>query len=108
MTRGEKTPLLACALTTPELRQRKATILEGLRTSVLGVVELESGYSYTFPGTDAMVREVSEFIVTERACCGFFTFTLVVEEGSLRLDLTGPEGVKEFILRELELPLPRT
>lgn len=92
--------MLSCTLTTPELRERKATILRSLRTEIIETRALESGFSYTFSGTDEMVAVLADFITTERASCDFFTFTLVVDAGSARLDLTGPEGAKACILRE--------
>ena len=51
---------------------------------------------------DAVVR----FVARERLCCPFLGLTLEVtrDRGPLRLHLTGPAGVKDFIRAELHLP----
>ena len=94
---------VACKLTSPELQKRKAEIMQELKISVVEKKELPNGFSYKFSGTDAMIRQLTNFIVTERLCCDFFTFQLTVEdESSAWLSLTGPEGTKDFIKTELE------
>jgi hypothetical protein len=96
---------LSCRLSTPELQKRKATILESLRHQVNYKDELPNGYKFGFPGSDRMIMELTEFIKTERACCGFFTFSLTIpsESPDIFLTLTGPDGVKDFVKTELGL-----
>jgi hypothetical protein len=96
---------LSCSLTTAELHARKETVLASLKAQVIGRQELDNGYAFHFPGTDAVMDELTEFIKTERTCCSFFTFTLSVQgDGSLAcLELTGPPGAKEMIVSELGL-----
>lgn len=96
--------MLTCKLTTPELQLRKSTILRSLRAQRLESRELDSGFAYRFPGSDAIVDELAAFIKTERECCEFFRFTLTVDgdKRSAWLELTGPEGAKEFIRTELQ------
>lgn len=96
---------LSCKLTTPELQQRKATILASLRNKIIEKKELDNGYSYKFNGSDEMLGELTEFIKTERMCCDFFKFNLFIEgNGSeIIMELTGPENAKKFIESELEL-----
>ncbi|RZK18759.1 MAG: hypothetical protein EOO43_12260 [Flavobacterium sp.] len=100
-----KTNALSCKLTTPELQQRKATVLASLRKQVVERRELEYGYAFKFAGTDQVVDELAEFIKTERECCDFFTFNLSVsgDKSEAWLELTGVDGVKDFIKTELEL-----
>ncbi|HYC86503.1 MAG TPA: hypothetical protein VEB86_14825, partial [Chryseosolibacter sp.] len=65
-------------------------------------VELHNGVRYTFADTDSTFEKLVTFIKAERLCCDFFTFTLIAgEPGKLLLELTGPEGVKEFISEEV-------
>jgi len=101
----DKTEPVTCKLTTPRFRERKATVLERLRSQILEKKELENGFEFRFSGTDSMLDELTEFIKTERTCCTFFTFGLTIgaEENDIRLRLTGPVGSKEFIESELEL-----
>jgi len=62
-------------------------------------------YAFKFPGTDAMLDELTEFIKTERECCDFFTFNISIsgDKSEAWLELTGLEGAKDFIKTELEL-----
>jgi hypothetical protein len=94
---------IKCNLTTPELQKRKATVIADLKSSVLGKRELPGGYSYEFDGSDANLDKLNEFIKTERLCCDFFTFQLNVEDNSAVLNITGPEGVKQFLQEEINL-----
>lgn len=97
--------VLACKLTSPELRKRKETVLASLRKQVIRKKELSNGYAFTFAGTDKMVDELTEFVKTERQCCDFFTFGITVkgDQSETILEITGVEGTKEFITSELEL-----
>ena len=94
---------LACKLTTPELQQRRATVIESLRKQILETKELGNGYAFKFHGTDTMIDELTTFIKTERECCDFFTFTMTIsgDKNSVWLELKGPDGTKEFITSEL-------
>lgn len=96
---------LSCKLTTPELRQRKETVIASLKQQVLEKKALPDGYAYCFAGTDLMLDELNEFIKTERLCCSFFTFQLTIgsDPNATWLTITGPEGVKAFIETELNL-----
>ncbi len=94
---------LACSLTSPELRQRKETVIKSLKKQVLAKRELTNGYSYKFAGTDKTVDELTEFIKTERECCNFFVFNLSINgnKSVAVLEIKGPRGVKDFIRTEL-------
>src|SRR5688500_823223 len=96
---------LTCRLTSKELRDRKATIIASLRKQVLERRVLSSGYAYRFAGTDEMLDELITFVKTERACCDFFLFNLSIsgDKSETWLEITGPEGAKEFIESELQL-----
>jgi hypothetical protein len=96
---------MACKLSSPELQKRKATVLESLRKQILEKKELPNGYAFKFQATDKIIDELSEFIKTEKACCSFFTFKLLVngDKDEAWLELTGADGVKEFINAEMGL-----
>lgn len=95
---------ISCKLTTPELRQRKATVIASLKEMVLEKQELANGFRYRFDGSDQTLDLLNDFIKTERLCCDFFTFSLTVaDHGSpVWLELAGPEGAKAFIENEIE------
>ena len=88
-----------------EERPRHLTVIEQMKQAVKEVKELPDGYAFRFDASQPTILLVSEFIARERACCPFFTFELLVERnnGPLWLNLRGREGVKEFIIAELNI-----
>ena len=90
---------IACSLSGPELAGRSEEISTSIFSEVQQRTELEDGYEFLFPGTDAMAAKLLQFIKQERECCRFFTFELIFDPnvGPLRLRLRGPEGTKGFI-----------
>ena len=94
---------ITCKLTTPELQKRKATVIAELKALILDKKELSNGYGYEFEGTNENLDKLNTFIKTERMCCDFFTFQLTVEEDKALLNITGPEGAKEFLKEEIDL-----
>lgn len=90
---------IACTLTAPELHERRSTVLQKIRRAVLEVTELEDGYAYTFPSDSEWLNEVTGLIDLERQCCRFLRFRITVNEngGPLLLEMTGPEGTKNFL-----------
>lgn len=102
---NNKSTKLTCKLTTPELRERRATAIASLKKQMIEKKELKNGYAYKFTGTDEMLDELSAFIKTERQCCDFFVFNLSIsgDKSEAWLEITGPKGAKDFIKTELEL-----
>lgn len=102
---GNKNSALSCKLTSPELQQRKASVIAGLKKKLLSRKELKNGYLYRFEGSDEILDELLQFIKTERACSDFFVFNLSIsgDKSEAFLEISGPEGVKDFIRSELAL-----
>lgn len=104
--RADDTPF-ACNMQaiSAEERPRHIEVTGRMRQAIKEVKDLPDGYSFRFDASRPNVMLVSEFISRERDCCPFFTFELVAErdEGPLWLSLRGREGVKEFIVAELEI-----
>lgn len=94
---------LSCKLTSPELQERKRTVIVNLKNLVLEKIETENGFRFKFEGSDQVIDQLTTFIKTERLCCDFFKFELSVgeKESFTWLELTGPEGTKEFIESEV-------
>ena len=94
---------VACKLTTPELQERKRTVLAEVKGLVIERKETEKGVRYKFDGSDKTIDLLTSFIKTERLCCGFFDFDLSVggEDSFVWLELSGPEGTKDFIEAEI-------
>jgi hypothetical protein len=90
-------------LTTPELQERKRTVIAELKELVVERTETEKGVRYKFDDSDKTIDLLTSFIKTERLCCGFFTFRLTVgaDEGHSLLELSGPEGTIDFIETEI-------
>lgn len=95
---------LSCKLTTPELQQRKKTVIAELKNQVLEKMETEKGFKYKFNGSDKMLDLLNSFIKTERLCCDFFVFNLTASSDTkfTWLELSGPEGTKDFIKHEID------
>ncbi|WIG57901.1 MAG: hypothetical protein OJF49_000646 [Ktedonobacterales bacterium] len=89
---------IACNLTASELRARGDEIAS-LFDHVLHMRELPDGYSFAFPGETSQAQALLDFIITERACCPFFTFELTFPSPhqAVWLDVRGGVGVKDFV-----------
>lgn len=100
-----KDTTLSCKLSSPELIKRKETVLASLKAQVLEKKELTDGFAFRFNGSDKMIDELTEFIKTERTCCGFFTFNLSIsgDKSEIWLELRSKDGGKDFINTEMGL-----
>jgi hypothetical protein len=88
---------MSCKLTTPELKQRKATVITAIKGLIREKRELSNGYSYQFDGSDETIDLLTDFVKTERQCCDFFNFSIDVNnDRTAWLKITGDEGVKNF------------
>ena len=90
---------VACSLTERELQERRSSVLAKVKGAVVEVRELKDGYAYRFPSDEAQIAELAELINLEHQCCPFLRFTMIVEPGSgpIWLELSGPEGTKDFL-----------
>jgi len=97
-------PKFACnmgALTKSEraAHEKRSSALLG---SIKERKELNNGYAFRLPGNS--VVEAAQWIANERKCCPFFAFRIdVAGNDEVWLSLTGPAGVKPFIVAELGL-----
>jgi hypothetical protein len=82
-----------------ELQERRAGLLGNVVAGMAEVTELEDGFSYKFPLMGDTLAELTQLIQLEHQCCPFLTFRLTIEAGadSVALQLTGPQGTKEFL-----------
>ena len=95
---------LTCSLSSAQLRERKQTVIGSLKEILISKKELPNGYAYQFKGTDDVLDELLLFIKTERLCCSFFYFNLSLNrQGLVWLELSGPDGAKEFIDKDVQL-----
>ena len=61
--------------------------------------ELDEGFAYRFSSDGNRIAELAQLINFERECCPFLQFNLRLEpaNGPIWLELTGPEGTKDFL-----------
>lgn len=100
---SKETVSVTCKLTTPELQEQKKTVIAEVKKLVVERVEITNGVRYSFSDSDSTIDLLTNFIKTERLCCSFFEFNLIVgqSEGLITLELSGPEGTKDFIESEI-------
>ena len=104
-TQTEQSPLVCDLTALSEAERREHTrVSEEMFAALQDVQELPDGYGFRFPATMAMLQTLATFVARERKCCPFYDFTMKVERegGPLWLHLSGREGVKAFIRREME------
>ena len=96
---------LACNLHAldPAQRARHQVLTEKLRTSVVELRELDTGFGLHVDASKMPLTELAEWIDAERRCCPFLTLELATEphQGPVWLRLTGPAGAKELLRAEL-------
>ena len=90
------------ALTAEQRKRHFEELTPALLKLNQGVRELPDGYEFQLPSDPATFQLVSEWAIQERLCCPFFDIDLRLDHqgGPLWLQLTGREGVKEFIKAE--------
>ena len=98
-------PPIVCTLTAPELRERRAGLLQRVRQWLVEARPLggAAGYELRFPGDEATVADVLEMVRLESRCCAFLRFRVTLEPGgqAVAVEISGPPGGAEILLGEL-------
>ncbi len=70
-----------------------------IEAAVIDVTEIEGGFKYAFKSAPERVAQLANLIQEEHECCPFIRFRLTIEpgDGPLLLELTGPDGTKDFL-----------
>jgi hypothetical protein len=86
----------------PVERVEHQALTARLAESILKTRELADGYAFEVDGSRFSIRDLATWSDFERRCCPFFDFTLEArrENGPVTLQLTGRDGVKQFIKAE--------
>lgn len=89
---------LACSLTADEQRNRTPEV-RALFARATASTPLPDGYVLTFPGDDAVAQQLFAFILSERACCPFFSFALrtTAPHDAIQLELRGPTEAADLV-----------
>jgi len=86
-------------------KRRHALLFGELAASLTRIEETPDGYAFRFPSDANLFLRIAEWITLEGACCPFLSFGLDSDgkAGSIRLRLSGGEGVKEFLKHEFPM-----
>ena len=91
---------ITCSLPSEQQTRRLDELMNGLLARVNNVTELGNGYALAFSDNAQTREEIDAFVAFEQQCCEFMTYTVTEKiAGQVRLELTGPEGTKEFLAR---------
>jgi hypothetical protein len=96
---------IACTLSPDALQARRDGLLKDLLQRADDHELTKDGLRVRFsPGTDT-VATLARVVDAERHCCRFLRFVITVEPdgGPVSLELSGPEGTREFIAGLLDL-----
>ena len=90
---------VACTLTPEALTTRRQGLLAELLRRAEAHEELDNGHRLSFPASDETLALLAKAVTAERHCCQFLRFQITVEPGTgpVTLELTGPEGTREFM-----------
>jgi hypothetical protein len=90
---------VACTLDPAALVARREGLMADLRRRADAHEELADGHRLRFTAAGDTLALIVRAIDAERRCCRFLRFRLTVEpdEGPMVLELTGPEGTRDFL-----------
>lgn len=96
---------IVCTLSPDALSARRQGLLSELLQQAAGKELLTDGLRLRFAASGETLSSIAKAIEAERLCCRFLRFTLTVEpdEGQFTLELTGPQGTREFVAALLDL-----
>ncbi len=104
---GRTTSVLTCNINGIPLQERARyeRLVEALRHAMQKRRESSDGYTFRIDTKQIDTGQLAEWIELERQCCPFFGFEIhwAPQNGDVWLHLSGPQGVKEFILDEFGL-----
>jgi hypothetical protein len=89
---------------TPEEKKQYETLREKAFKNLVKMEEITEGYSFVLNQESNLLYHLAGWLPLEHKCCPFLQFTLVLYQDSfIRLNITGPEEIKGFLLQELNL-----
>ncbi len=91
--------LVACGLSSAELRVRVAALLAQFKSRVIATEEIPDGYAFRIAGDKESMAAVAELIAAERECCRFLAFELSAQPnmGPVIVRVTGLSAPKAFL-----------
>lgn len=99
---------IACSLDADELTRRQADLRASVLARATSVEGLGQGLRWRFSASADLMSRLGALIDAERRCCRFLRFVLHAEPdlGEVTLEVTGPEGTREFLARWLPATEP--
>jgi hypothetical protein len=96
---------IACSLSPDDLRTRREGLLADLFRRADHRELTAEGLRVRFPAGSEVLAAIAGVADAERQCCRFLRFGITVEPdgGPISLDLSGPEGTRQFIAGLLDL-----
>lgn len=95
---------VACTLSPEGLSARRQGLLAALLRRAENHEEFANGHRLSFAATDETLAIILKAVTAERQCCEFLQFQITIEPGGgpVTLELTGPQGTREFLSAMLE------
>ena len=90
---------IACSLDASALAKRCEELSKSVLAEASSVEPLANGIRWRFTSSSSLLTRLAPLIDAERECCRFLTVTLhaMPDLGDLVLEVTGPEGTREFL-----------
>jgi hypothetical protein len=97
---------IACSLTPAQLAAMREGLLPGLLAGARTTEPVPGGFRWRFEPRAGLVQEAAAVIEAEHRCCPFLRFVLSVDpgDGPVTIEVTGPEGTREFLSSLLGAP----
>jgi hypothetical protein len=80
---------IVCTLSAAELQERKATILNSIRSAVVCRTLILRGYRYEFSNHGTASQDVRRLVELEQQCCKFLAFNVTENGNTIWLDVIG-------------------
>lgn len=94
-------PPIACdpAAIDEEKHDEHRQVSNNLFERITDLQELPDGYAFRLPTDTGIIQAAGTFVSRERLCCPFFHFAMKVspDDGPVWLEMTGRDGVKQYI-----------
>jgi len=84
-------------------KEKRDELLEKLKFAITDVNETDNGYDISVFSNLYNIIHVDNITQLESKCCTFLNFKVTSEGGYTVIKITGPPGVKEFIVDQFGL-----
>lgn len=89
-------PVIACSLGAGAVPDRISE-WQALAARATNREPITGGVALVFPASPGLVTDAARLAAAEQDCCTFFTFTLQLTTGQVRLEIQAPEDASEIV-----------